>query len=519
MRLNMPTRRLNGCFWRNAASSVTAVSARRCVWMAIAGVLVIVARTAGAVEFEARDYGTTFFDPLVRFTNLTVVARDAKTATIRVDVTWENSWRQEYSHDAAWVFFKVRANAGAEWQHVRLAADRVLNPVGYGQTKSLPPPPKKESRLRYYLPGRPDDGKPGGAERSREFFARELIDTRLEFLVPRGEDGFTGVFLQRAGSGAGNVMARGITVLWDLSAAKDITDPAKAQVRAIGIQMVYVAEGPFYLGTGGEESYAFLEYGEGQSQARPYRVTSAGAIPTGRQLGRLWARDGAEPEDGGEIPANFPNGYGAFYCMRQPITPRRYAEFLETLTPAQSDERYLREGEKVSWAVTRSGKAPKYTYTWHCGGPRAGSGMHRLSWADGAAWAAWAGLRPITELEIEKVVRGPREPMPEEGGPSYWDVMGFNTIQWNSIKGWELSGDRAVTVGNAKGRGFKGTHGDGTLTLPPDWPQADAVGAGLRCQGLEGAPASYRLHAATVVPERAHRFFRAVRTAPDVVEK
>ena len=475
-----------------------------CARLAVAGVLVLAAGPAGA---------TGFFDPQVQFTSLTVVARDAKTATIRFDVTWESSWRHELSHDAAWVFFKARANESAGWQHVRLAADRVLNPAGYGQERSPVPPPPKESRLRYHLPGRPDDGKPGGVERSRDFFETESIDTQLEFLVPRGEDGFTGVFLQRVGNGAGTVVARGVTVVWDLTAAKGISDPAKAQLMGFGVEMVYVAEGPFYLGTGGEEPYSFYTYSDESLKIQPYRVTGPGAIPTGQKVGSLWARGGAQPEDGGDIPAAFPNGYAAFYCMKKHITPRRYAEFLRMLTPEQSDARYPPAGAKVDWQVKRDGTAPNYTYAWSHGGPRAGPGMHRLSWADGAAWAAWCGLRPMTELEIEKVVRGPREPIPGECGPSYWDAAAFETIQWNSIKGWETSGERAVTVGNAEGRKFKGTHGNGTVALPPDWPQDDAVGAGIRCQGLDNAPASDRLRAAEVNPDRVCKF-RAVRTAP-----
>jgi hypothetical protein len=152
-----------------------------------------------------------------------------------------------------------------------------------------------------------------------------------------------------------------------------------------------------------------------------------------------------------------------------------------------------------------------------------------LSWADGASFASWAGLRPMTELELEKVVRGFREPMPDEVGPSYWGIGGFNTWDWNAFKG-DPQSERAVTVGNATGRRFKGTHGRGGLTLPADWPQADAVGSGLRCThympdvdpfkhnwSLQRARLSDRLLAAVADPDRcpSHKW-RGVRTAPQI---
>jgi len=144
-----------------------------------------------------------------------------------------------------------------------------------------------------------------------------------------------------------------------------------------------------------------------------------------------------------------------------------------------------------------------------------------LSWADGAAYAAWAGLRPMTELEIEKLVRGPREPIPGEVGPSYWGAVGFPPWPWETIKGADTIVEIAVTVGNARGRAFKGSHGNGTLSLPADWPQDDAVGSGTRCVGkrdghligLDRGRVSDRLTAAVADPERGYKF-RGVRTAP-----
>ena len=430
----------------------------------------------------------------VRIENVTIAPRDARTATITFDISWQNSWRDKTNHDAAWVFFKVRPAGATEWQHVRLAADKVLNPAGYGQAGGTP----------------------------------------LDFIVPDGDDGFTGMFLRRAAEGKGALSARGVTAIWDLRAARGIPKDLKGvTVRPFAIQMVYVAEGPFYLGSGGAELNGFYKYTDGTQATLPYRVTSAGAIPTGCREGRLWVRmrEGDMPEDGGEVPASFPNGYAAFYCMKYPITMVQYAEFLNTLPPEQAAARY----PGPPWK--RAGEPPNCTYSAEeTGGRNRGPGARGLSWADGAAFAAWACLRPMTELELEKVLRGPREPVPDEVGSSYWKVGGFSTWDWHAFK-LEAQCERTVTVGNAKGRGFKGTHGRGTTALPADWPQEDAVGAGMRCSwytptyprdlslppGFVGSlgldlprtRTSDRLHAAFVDPHRhPYHKWRGVRTAP-----
>ncbi|MBM4020000.1 MAG: hypothetical protein FJ288_17045 [Planctomycetes bacterium] len=418
--------------------------------------------------------------------NVTIAPRDTKTATLTFDISWSNSWRDKNNHDAVWVFFKVRPDDKADWQHARLAADKVLNPAGYGQAQ-------------------------GG--------------TPLDSIVPDGDDGFTGMFVRRAAEGEGTLSARRVTALWDFTANKGMPEDLKGvSVRAFGIRMVYVPEGPFHLGSGGVEVGGFYQHADGGQQTRPYQVTGPGAIATGRQAGRLWVRKhGGQLEDGGQVPASFPNGYAAFYCMNHQIAPEQYAAFLSTLTAAQSDARYPTLGDKPRGpGVIRSGQAPNYTYSFKAGAARQGPGCVGLSWADGAAFAAWAGLRPMTELELEKAVRGPREPVPDEIGPSYWGIGGFGGWDWDAVKG-DCQCERPVTVGNAAGRKFKGTHGRGTLTLPADWPQEDAVGAGVRCTyyspgqslDLQRARLSDRFLAAVADPERyGNHKWRGVRTAP-----
>jgi len=402
------------------------------------------------------------------------LAQDEKTARLSFDIRWAHSWSRGVFHDAAWVFFKVRADEKSEWRPLRLVADQVLNPAGYGQAQ-------------------------GG--------------TPLAFVVPDGDDGFTGLFVRRATDGVGPVAARGVTVVVEQP------DPepraTKPEVRAFGIEMVYVPEGPFFVGLGAEEPFPGAGYGFGGAEQNwlyqytrndgrdfvasflysrvgyvpawiigspedklpAYQVKGPGPIPTGCQKGSLWAVD-IKPENQGEIPAAFPNGYAAFYCMKFPwITQGQYADFLNTLTDAQAKPRYWIEGHGAALggggrAVTRvrreaSRSAPDVTY--------AATSPDQLcpwiSWQDAMSYAAWAGLRPMTELEFEKALRGPEFAVPNDASPSYWGVNGMQALRLF---------ERTISLGDAVGRAFKGSHGRGTLELPSDWPVTHFEGVILR---------------------------------------
>lgn len=145
-------------------------------------------------------------------------------------------------------------------------------------------------------------------------------------------------------------------------------------------------------------------------------------------------------------------------------------------------------------------------------------GMHSdvacnfLSWPDGAAFADWAGLQPMSELEFEKACRGSLNPVNGEFAWGTTNITGAagisnsganNEVSSNSrahvVYGYdadvlgplrvgsfatvssireqagvsdygimELSGnlwEQAVSVGNTSGRNFTGSiHGDGLLT-------------------------------------------------------
>ena len=237
-------------------------------------------------------------------TNVSVEGHSATTALVKFDISWDNSWRfgsggdSLYFHDAAWVFFKVKLEGGSDWQHVKLEGTGV-NPAGF------------------------DTG----------------TGTAIEMAVP--VDG-AGMFVRRSSDGAGGVAAQQVTAVWNF-AANGFTKNDKVKIQAMGIEMCYVAQGAFKVGDGLKDMGQLYEGGTGGNpQPTPFAITSAGAIECGNEAGKLWgaSTSGNNSMGGaGTIPAAYPNGYNAFYCMKYAVTQGQYADFLNSLTRVQQTAR------------------------------------------------------------------------------------------------------------------------------------------------------------------------------------
>jgi formylglycine-generating enzyme required for sulfatase activity len=314
---------------------------------------------------------------------------------------------------------------------------------------------------------------------------------------------------------------------------------------------------------------------------------------------------GLDTDDDGSIDnADFPTGYNAFYSMKYEISQGQYLEFLNTLTRTQQQTRTFTDvstdnitnvyvmrdaaaaGDRQGIRAPATGNGTTDPITF--GSDLNGNGTFNesndgewiacnlLSWADGAAYGDWAGMRPMTELEFEKISRGPSAAVygeyawgntsiassvytlsssqqageviatnyasdptgnasrtttdggkngplrvgifatasstRAEAGASYYGVM-------------ELSGnlrEREVTVGNTNGRSFTGSHGDGSLAASGNantsgWPGTSASGTGNRGghwnASAEGLRVSNRGAAANQYAGRHSTYgFRLVRT-------
>jgi formylglycine-generating enzyme required for sulfatase activity len=232
--------------------------------------------------------------------------------------------------------------------------------------------------------------------------------------------------------------------------------------------------------------------------------------------------------------------------MKYEVTQQQYVDFLNTLTQTQATQRKY-SGSTNRYAITGS-MVGSYATT------NPNVACNYLSWRDDAAYADWSGLRPMTELEFEKACRGPLAAVSGEyawgtadkvnsdytlsgagtasegiatnysttagnaiqyytsnnliGGPVRVGIFAANVLNSGRVSSgasyWgimELSGnmwERPITIGNAEGRAFTGTHGDGVLTSDgdgdaPTWPGTEAVGAGTAGGGWQNDASSMRV--------------------------
>ena len=288
------------------------------------------------------------------------VERVAGTSHVRVPVTvsWNNSWRNAKNHDAVWLFPKVRG--AALWRH---AAIHALAPAaGAGVTCEIAP-----DRV--------------------------------------------GAFCSPAAQHRGSITAA-LTVTLDLAAISE-RERAAAQLeaRVLGIEMVHIPAGPFSVGNPdprSAERASFYRSGPNGAYGGPFRVTSEAPIAVGPAEGSLFYQTRYAEYEGdkaGPIPAEFPKGTRAFYVMKYEISQGQYATFLNMIG---ADYTFFRAPNAGPGYYDERGTIRLEGRQFVAGKPDRPANW--ISWDDGTAFADWAGLRPMTELEFVKAARGPVEP-------------------------------------------------------------------------------------------------------------
>lgn len=292
-------------------------------------------------------------------TNLALVNVAGGAADVEFEVSWDNSWRLSWTDnggtvtvtnwDAVWVFAKFRFS-GSPWKHLLLAESGHAVPPGF-------------------------------------------------VLSPTTNDGVRlGALLHRAAEGSGPVTATAVRLHWDYAAA-GITTTNDLDFAVLGVEMVYIPEGPFYLGSGGSEPNAFYRYPD---PLTPYLVTNAGPIESGAETGKLYSA-AHNLESSGLIPT----GYAPFYLMKYEISQQQYADYLSLLDPMNAANRH-----NPAFYGTYGYTIRKTNDSYVADAPDRVCSY--LSWLDFIYYLDWCGLRPASELEYEKACRGPRAPYPNE---------------------------------------------------------------------------------------------------------
>ena len=396
---------------------------------------------------------------------------------IKFTVSWNNSWRNEKNYDAAWIFLKYVSPSYQQsgYRHAKLLA------TGH-------------RLLVNHIQGSPDP-------------TMELPDDKV------------GIFIYPASKYRGPVRWT-VELSLDTSILREPNFNANSRlINAFGIEMVQVPQAAFTIGEA-DTSAAWRNYSVfiSDGNGKPGGLKKIGSedenIKVSKEKGDLFYNSQTAIYHGdqkGIIPSSFPKGYNSFYIMKYETTQGQYAAFLNCISNSAAAARANFGGRDY---YTYRGSI-RFEKEYIAGSPNRPCNF--FSWDDACAYADWAGLRPMTELEFEKACRGPQPPIAGEfpwntnnksklmrvvnkddelvwlNGLKENELNDNNRDQFGASYYWamDLAGslwERCVTIGDSTGRAFKGTHGDGMLApygfaSNTDWPKGSTETSGFGFKG------------------------------------
>ncbi len=363
-----------------------------CVCQVVLPVLLVLCTIAGLKANNIRVDGKTRVTGFV-----------GDTAVIEVNLLWDNSWRDDFNWDAAWVFFKFKKRGLSNpWQHAYLGSSGHILTPGVGNE--------------------------GGG---------------YAYMVGANGGKVNGLYIMRNGISEGNVSVR-LQAKWPLTGTgltkSDFGDALNGIYVAVhAIEMVYIPYGAYYLGDA--SSYKSFTIGD----------TAAVVIDSEDAL-TLSAKNGVPNVS---LAASYPKGYAGFYIMKYETSQEQYVEFLNSLTLEQQKARVannnfsgMKRGDYVFGDLhapsCRNGIAfveQKQSDAPVVFGNNLNPGNDFFSTDDGqtlacnymsvedmTAYCSWSGLRPMSELEYEKACRRFYPQVPDKGEYAWNTNSGVNRL-------------------------------------------------------------------------------------------
>ncbi len=150
----------------------------------------------------------------------------------------------------------------------------------------------------------------------------------------------TGAFIYRSADGTGTFSITGAQLRWNYG-ANSIADNATVDVQVFAIEMVYVPQGNFIVGTTGNENGVFTAANDVSNPRTPFTITSTAPTLQGNNSSSSSTRLSSSGSFGSfdltgtttaSLASGFPTGYAGFYCQKYEITQQQYVDFLNTLT-------------------------------------------------------------------------------------------------------------------------------------------------------------------------------------------
>jgi formylglycine-generating enzyme required for sulfatase activity len=379
----------------------------------------------------------------------------ANSTMVQFDLSWENSWRINNgasNWDAAWVFVKYRTNGG-RWQHAWLS--NTGHTAASGSTIDI---------------GLLNPGTVHNAASNPGL----------------------GAFVYRNAPGYGNNTFSSMKLRWN-HGAQGIPDNAIVDVQVFAIEMVYVAQGSFQLGDGTvsgingqfRDGAVNIPLTISSEAALTLGGTASGSLSSNNNLGiTVTGPDDFDNTTTQTLPASYPKGFNAFYCMKFELSIGQYRDFLNMLTYTQQKNRTTTAPNNAAGTGAidslnryRNGldimtpgvdSTTPAVYACNLDGDNnyneSNDGewiaCNYISYMNTSAFYDWAALRPMTELEFEKACRGP---LPAVIGELAW---GSTSITTGAIASLTNSGaaDEVLSTANANIY-LKTVAGDSSLFL------------------------------------------------------